>query len=72
MSLNSDQITRLQRGLDLARQAQNEIANANLSTSSISNSSDIINGLSTAVSGLKTVLDQNTQQTSSTGRGAGR
>jgi len=69
MNLNSDQINRLQRGLDLARQAQTEVSSANLSSSSISNSSDIISGLSTVVSGLKTILDQNTQ---TTGRGAGR
>jgi hypothetical protein len=70
MSLNSDQITRLQRGLELARQAQNEISNANLSSTASSSSSDISSGLLSAISGLKSVLDQNSQQ-SSTGRGAG-
>lgn len=70
MNLNSDQIARLQRGYELARQAQTEVSSANLPSSFTSNTTNITNGLSTAANGLKNILDENSQQTS-TGRGAG-
>lgn len=71
MNLNSDQIARLQRGFELARQAQNEVSSANLPSSATLNTTNITSSLSTAVDGLKNILDQNSQQTG-TGRGAGR
>ena len=72
MNLNSDQITRLQRGFELAREAVNEISGARLTSSAVSNVNQIIGGLTTARDLLKTVLEQNGQLPASERAGAGR
>jgi len=67
MKLNNDQINRLQRALDLIRQAQNEISSANLGSAT-----DITSGLSTIVASIKNVLEQNGQKPAEISTGAGR
>ncbi|MGD1094354.1 MAG: hypothetical protein ABSB35_20490 [Bryobacteraceae bacterium] len=74
MKLNNDQINRLQRALDLTRQAQNEISSANLGSATVetSGSSEITSGLSTIVASIKNVLEQNGQKPAEISTGAGR
>jgi len=72
MKLNNDQITRLQRALDLTRQAQNEISGANLESSVRSGTGDIVNEVSTAVTSLKRILEQNGQKPAEISTGVGR
>ncbi len=66
MNLNNDQINRLQRALDLTRQAQNEISSANLG------SPNDIDGLPTVVASIKNILEQNGQKPAEISTSAGR
>jgi hypothetical protein len=68
MKLNNDQINRLQRALDLTRQAQNEISSANLGSATIDNTS----GLATIIASLKNVLEENGQKPAQISTSAGR
>ncbi len=72
MKLNPDQITRLQRAFDLTRQAQTEIIGANLSADVQSHTGNIIGDLSTAVSSLQNILQQNGQKITQAATGTGR
>jgi hypothetical protein len=72
MNLNSDQIGRLQRGLELTSEAFNEISGAKLTSSSVSDSNEIISSITTARDLLKSVLEQTGQVLASERAGAGR
>lgn len=60
MRLNNDQITRVQRALDLTRQAQNELAGAGIASE-----------VSTVVICLKNILEQNGQKPAAVSTSAG-